>query len=199
MKLSKEFWDTENTIESIETVLESDPQKKTSDETTPLIESSDSKFGHEDPPEVEFVDDNYSPLRVDHYMTSRMEAKMLTKTMEIQSLVRRNDFIGLLIKLITIFSGGCAALSFQWAVPIVLGVSSSLGLAQDFLEYPTRIENGNDLIVELNELKLWWLGLSIYERELPQLKDKLVLAAEKVIVDELKLSFGTLRNKGERW
>lgn len=45
------------------------------------------------------------------------------------------------------------------------------------------------MVVSLNELKLWWMGLSMYQRQLPHNKDHLILTAERIIVTELETSF----------
>ena len=44
---------------------------------------------------------------------------------------------------------------------------------------------GNDMITTLNKLKLWWMRLSMYQRQLPLNKDKLVIETERAIVTEL--------------
>lgn len=94
--------------------------------------------------------------------------------------------------MITIGSGATAALSLQWAVPIVLSVTAAFGTGQEFRGYTRRIELGNKMIVSLNELKLWWMGLSMYQRQLPHNKDHLILTSEKIIVTELETSFNTV-------
>lgn len=60
------------------------------------------------------------------------------------------------------FSGVAAALSLQWFVPVVLGVAAAMSTVQEFRKYFHRIELGNDPIVQLNKLRLWWMGLSQY-------------------------------------
>jgi uncharacterized Tic20 family protein len=137
-----------------------------------------------------FVDDQYTPIKVDDYMDIRMRVEMAKKTEAIQTMASRNQTFSTCIKFITMFSGAAAALSLQWLVPIVLGVTAAMSTGQDFRKYPHRIELGNDLIVQLNKLKLWWMGLSQYEKQLPHHKDHLVLTAEKMIVNELESAVG---------
>jgi len=173
------------------------------DETTPILppcppilasdpseKSPPNDFDDEDPPEVEFVDDNYSPLKADDYITCRMQVQMQAKADRLEKMVARNNLLGLAIRMITIFSGGCAAMHLQWFVPIILAVTAALGTAQDYRKYPHRIEKGNDMVVRLNEMKLWWMGLSMYEKQLPQNKDNLILTSERIIVSELQSSYG---------
>ena len=165
------------------------------DEKTPLIQAE--MQDEEDPPEPVFVDDDYSPLKVENYIDCRMQTEMEKKSNLLEGMVRSNIQFGLIIKMITIFSGGLAAFSLQWSIPVVLGVTSALTGLQDYQVYPARIQGGNDMVVHLNEIKLWWLGLSMYEKQLPQNKDKIVLQSEKIILAEIKSSFLGMSSKDD--
>lgn len=136
-----------------------------------------------------FVDDKYCPVKTDDYIELRMQDAMHKKARQMQTIAGRNKNINFVTKFITIGSGATAALSLQWAVPIVLGITASLGTGQEFRSYPHRIELGNAMVMQLNELKLWWMSLSMYQKQLPHNKDKLILSAEKIIVAEMKASF----------
>uniref|UniRef100_A0A7S2WJ94 SMODS and SLOG-associating 2TM effector domain-containing protein n=1 Tax=Eucampia antarctica TaxID=49252 RepID=A0A7S2WJ94_9STRA len=143
----------------------------------------------EDPPEQIFVDDNFSPMKADDYIESRMQKQMNQKAEIINKMVSRNSTLSFTIKLVTLFSGASAALSLQWCVPIILGITASLGTGQEFRKYPKRIELGNAMVVQLNELKLWWMGLSMYQKQLPQNKDNLIMTAERLLMKELESSY----------
>jgi len=144
-----------------------------------------------------FVDDKYCPIKTDNYIELRMQVAMHKKAKRIQKMAARNKIINNMTKMITIGSGATAALSLQWAVPIVLGVTASFGTGQEFRSYPRRIELGNDMVMQLNELKLWWMSLSMYQKQLPHNKDKLVLSAEQIIVAEMHASFGSSKSASE--
>ena len=150
--------------------------------TTMTVEDDDDP----DPPTMaELGDDHYSPLTADDYIELRMKTIMQNKNDELKKVVRRNDRISSTIKIVTVFSGATAALSLQWLVPIVLGLTALLSAGQEFRKYRQRIEMGNDMITTLNKLKLWWMRLSMYQRQLPLNKDKLVIETERAIVTEL--------------
>ncbi len=138
---------------------------------------------------VQFIDDKYCPIKTDDYIELRMQTAMHTKARKIEKMATRNKTINFVIKIITIGSGATAAVSLQWAVPIILGLTASLGTGQEFRSYPRRIEMGNTMVTQLNDLKLWWMSLSMYQKQLPHNKDKLVLSAEKIIVMEMESSF----------
>ena len=53
------------------------------------------------------------------------------------------------------------------------------------------------MVVRLNELKLWWMGLSMYQKQLPQNKDRLIMTAERLIVTELESSYDAPAAKEE--
>jgi len=137
-----------------------------------------------------FVDDRYCPIKADNYIELRMQHAMLKKADQIKKMAARNKRLNSAIKMITIGSGATAALSLQWAVPIVLGITASLMSGQQFRAYPSRIDAGNAMVMKLNELKLWWMSLSMYQKQLPHNKDKLILSAEEIIATEMGSSFG---------
>jgi len=144
-----------------------------------------------------FVDDRYCPIKTDNYIELRMQHAMLKKADQIKKMAARNKRLNSLIKMITIGSGATAALSLQWAVPIVLAITASLVSGQQFRVYPSRINMGNMMVMQLNELKLWWMSLSMYQKQLPHNKDKLILSAEEIIVKEMKSSFGAQESADE--
>ena len=144
-----------------------------------------------------FVDDKYCPIKADNFIELRMQEAMHKKAGKIQKMVARNKSANFVTKMITIGSGATAALSMQWAVPIVLGVTAALGTGQEYRSYPRRIDLGNAMVMQLNDLKLWWMSLSMYQKQLPHNKDKLVLSAEKIIVAEMEESFGSPKSADE--
>ena len=175
------------------------------DERTPILSHSDgismgtgisvgpfdSDCDEEDPLTTETLTDNgYSPMTAEEYVDLRMRVQMQKKSERLPLMSRRNEQFKHLIQIITIVSGGAAALSLQWIVPVVMGVIAALGSGQDFRKYSKRIESGNAMILRLNALKIWWMGLSVYQKRLPTIKDRLVLGAEKIIISETKSSFG---------
>lgn len=170
----------------MESNLAEDVSSVSSSQSSSIVEMPPDE---EDPVEEPFVDDRYSPLTAEQYIDCRMKGNMRSKADDLQLMVGRNSKISKTIKLVTIFSGATAALSLQWAVPIVLGVTAALGTGQEFRKYTRRIELGNVMVVQLNELKLWWIGLSMYQRQLPHNKDRLIQNAEHIIITEIASSF----------
>ena len=112
-------------------------------------------------------------------------------------MVSRTSKISNLIKAVTIFSGATAALSLQWSVPIIFAVTAALGSGQEFHKYKHRIEVGNTMIVQLNELKLWWTSLSVYQKQLPYNKDRLVQQSERIITAELSSAYDGAQTQSE--
>lgn len=158
-----------------------------------IIEADDASIDSS----AQFIDDKYSPVKTDDYIVSRMQVKMHKKAGLTQMMARRNKTINSLAKIVTISSGATAALSLQWAVPIVLGITAYIGTGQEFRAYPRRIQLGNAMVMQLNELKLWWMSLSMYQKQLPHNKDKLVLSAEKIILTEMESSFAVRESSGD--
>lgn len=120
-------------------------------EKTPMIKGTENIYDEEMPHVVDdddsidsafevYVDDKFSPIKSQNYIESRMQKVMHAKALKIQKMAWRQKTISLIIKMITISSGATAALSLQWAVPIVLGVTASFGTAQEFRGYTKRIE-----------------------------------------------------------
>lgn len=144
----------------------------------------------EDPEEILDVDDHYSPLKVDEYVELRMNGTMGEDVTALDEMVNRNASVSNAIKFITILSGGAAALSLQWMVPIILAVTAALGSGQEFRQYPKRIDIANQGIVRLNYLKLWWMGLSMYERQISKNKDRLIHESERIILHRYISEYG---------
>lgn len=160
--------------------------------STPLLgDEKAASDDHEDdddddePSQAESGDNHYSPMTADDYIELRMKKVMQAKNSELKVAVSRNEKISFAIKLVTILSGATAALSLQWVVPIVLGFTAFLGAGQEFRKYRQRIELGNEMVAELNHLKLWWMGLSMYQKQLPMNKDKLIRETEHAIIHEI--------------
>jgi hypothetical protein len=166
-----------------------------SDETTALLAEIPTQEkvieeDEEDPDELIGVDDHYSPLKIDDYVELRMNGTMGEAVTALDVMVIRNAHVSNAIKFITILSGGAAALSMQWMVPIILAVTAGLGSGQEFRQYPKRIDLANQGIVRLNDLKLWWMGLSMYERQLPKNKDRLIHESERIILHRCISEYG---------
>eukprot|EP00593_Proboscia_inermis_P015741 CAMPEP_0171305586 /NCGR_PEP_ID=MMETSP0816-20121228/15467_1 /TAXON_ID=420281 /ORGANISM="Proboscia inermis, Strain CCAP1064/1" /LENGTH=618 /DNA_ID=CAMNT_0011786547 /DNA_START=39 /DNA_END=1895 /DNA_ORIENTATION=+ len=171
-------------------------------ESTQLLPKSDppnqDENDEEDPPEEPFVDDLFSPLKTDDYLEDRMERFMTEKSNHVKAMVRKNQILSFIIKIITILSGAAAALHLQWCVPVVLAVTAAFGTGQEFRKYPSRIDMGNSLVLQLNELKLWWMGMSMYEKQLPKNKNKLILTAEQAMLSEIESTFGSPRDASNK-
>jgi hypothetical protein len=75
----------------------------------------------------------------------------------------------------------------EHTAPTVLAVTASLGTGQEFRSYPRRIDLGNVMVMRLNELKLWWMSLSMYQKQLPHNKDKLVMSVRYRLVHPILL------------
>lgn len=179
-------------------------QKNSKSDNTHLTASSEIDCRDEEVPtdlkcENEEYDVNYNPpastfdkyraMTADDYIEHRMQTAMHAKAMVIQDLVSHNTNYNIAIKAVTIGSAALAALSLQWAVPIILGVTAALGSGQDYNKYPQRIESGNTMVMKLNTLKLWWMGLSMYQKQLPQNKDHLIITGEKIILTDVESFF----------
>jgi len=163
-------------------------KKEPTTKTTPLLADNDE----EDPVTVETIDNEYASIRIDDYIRLRMQTMVDSKTKDVNKISFRYKTLDIMVKVFTILSGACAALNLQWFVPIVLGIVATLGSISGFQQYTSRIKEGNNLILELNKLKLWWMGLTFYEKQLPNNKDTLVLCSEKLIVAEMLGSFNGL-------
>lgn len=173
-------------VDEVTSQLVKDDASNSSSQSSSIVSEP---YYDEDSPKLLSAADRFAPLTAEQYIDCRMKELMRSKANDLQLMVGRNTKISRTIKLVTIFSGATAALSLQWAVPIVLGVTAALGSGQEFRKYTRRIELGNVMVVQLNELKLWWMGLSMYQRQLPHNKDRLIQNAEHIIITEIASTF----------
>lgn len=171
-------------------MLAATPNKPTYDvEAQKGDDAADSDSDSDDDDDEDIGDDRYSPLTADDYVRHRLSVAMHERAERVNDMVVRNRRFHAAVKSVTIGSGAFAALSLQWAVPIVLAVTAALGSSQDFGRYPSRIAAANNLVMRLNALRLWWMGLSMYQSQLPHNKEHLITTGECILNTEIEQYF----------
>ena len=81
-------------------------------------------------------------------------------------------------------AGGLSAFGLQHWVPVVLGFGAMLTSFNEHGQYEQRLATANSLVVQLNQLTLWWRGLSAFQQGMPDAKESLVRSAELAILAE---------------
>lgn len=128
-------------------------------------------------------------LTIKEYIDCRIHAERDRKTVELQTLEKRNKTMELIIKVVLASTSLLALLSKQWFIPIVLGVSASFVASQDFRKYEKRLEQGEAEIAKLDELLAWWDHLEIDEKISKANEDRLVQTAESIIIADVTYTY----------
>lgn len=125
----------------------------------------------------------YQPTTTEEYITTRLEQQLMQRNNDITIMDNNNNFVSKLMTYLTLSTSIVAALSYQWVIPIVLGLVTAFGMNQEFQRYDAKYHNTRNIVNNLEEMKNWWYNqLSEEERELSIHKEKLITETEKIIV-----------------
>ena len=123
------------------------------------------------------------------YIAHRIGAERERKQTELQVLEKRHNMMETINKVVVSSTSLFALLSKQWAIPIVLGVSSAFVASQDFRKYQKRLDQGQAMIQELDDLLAWWNVLTVEEKILNSNQDQLVHNAEGIIAADIAFTY----------
>ena len=126
---------------------------------------------------------------IEHYIDARVHTARQQKIAELEVLEERHNTMDLTIKVILASTALFALASKQWLIPIVLGVSASFVTTQGFRKYQKRVDQGQSMIRQLDELLSWWVGLDVEGKILPVNEDRLVQMAESIIGADVAFTY----------
>ena len=135
------------------------------------------------------ADDWSSPLTIKDYIIHRIQATKDEKTQELQTLKHRNEIMDTIIKVVLGSTSLFALASKQWFIPIVLGMSAAFASSQDFRKYSKRVDQGEAMIGQVDELRSWWNRLAVDEKILSSNQDRLVQQAENIILADTSFTY----------
>lgn len=133
--------------------------------------------------------DNRVIWTIEEYIDGRIDVVRGQKEAELGVLEQRHHAIELIIKVILVSTTLMALLSKQWAIPIVLACFAAFVSSQDFRKYRTRVDHGESMIGELDELLSWWEGLTIEDKIMASNEDRLVQTAERIIAADVAFTY----------
>lgn len=132
---------------------------------------------------------NETLLTTKEYIECRINVGRERKATELRTLEQRNHTIQTIIKVVLASTSLLALLSKQWFIPIVLGVSAAFVASQDFQKYNTRVEHGETMIAQLDELLAWWNCLDVEGKISKLNEDRLVQTAESIIMADAAYTY----------
>lgn len=126
-------------------------------------------------------------LTADEYLVQRVLE-------ELKRLERENPWLLASLRfyqigIIVISSAGTilAAYEQQLWIPLVLAMAHALELAMNFRSLPLRLQRANICYSRLQQVVLWWSGLSLFDQRLQQAKFKLVLNVENILLSTIEV------------
>jgi len=128
-------------------------------------------------------------LTIKEYIDCRIQTERSRKAKEIEALEHRNAMMEKIIKAVLASTSVLAILSKQWLIPVVLGISAAFVASQDFRKYKKRIEVGDTMIAQLDELISWWDCLEVNDKISNASADNLVQSAERIIMAVIANSY----------
>eukprot|EP00927_Polykrikos_kofoidii_P050174 TRINITY_DN44099_c0_g1_i1.p1 TRINITY_DN44099_c0_g1~~TRINITY_DN44099_c0_g1_i1.p1 ORF type:complete len:852 (+),score=139.59 TRINITY_DN44099_c0_g1_i1:98-2557(+) len=147
----------------------------------------------------EGVDDGISILSAEQYIAVRVQPMLSDFKRRAPWLNRALCCAQSLTVLLTTMNAALATLQGQAWIPVVVSVISSLQSLMDFHLIQARLQAVNKAAKTLQNLLIWWEGLSLVEKRYPENKENLVQTCESVVSAEQvwpgqgsvgKLSFG---------
>ena len=150
----------------------------------------DDDESEKDPNEVD-VDDGLSMLTADDYLSYRMLpmiAELSTKT------PRLSAWSSTFTILVLILSVSAAALStFERSdfIPAALALSGGITAWASYQQTDLRLILTNNSLCQLNQLLVWWDGLTMIEKRIPINKETLVKTSEMAILSQATVVGGS--------
>lgn len=125
---------------------------------------------------------------IEDYIEGRIHVAKEQKATQLEVLEQRHNTMELIIKVVLGSTTLLALLSKQWVIPIILGVSASFVSSQDFRKYQKRVEQGQSMISQLEDLLSWWDGLDVEAKILASNEDRIVQMAESIIAADVSFT-----------
>jgi len=76
-------------------------------------------------------------------------------------------------------------------IPAVLALSTTINAWTNYQQVELRLLQTNAAQGQLNQLLVWWDGLSMIEKRVPSNKDKLITESENVILSQATIYSGS--------
>jgi len=131
-----------------------------------------------------YFDDGLKKLSAIEYIDIRVEAKLREYERKAPRLGYFVMGIKVVMLLCTSASTILGALEIANWIPVAMGTASAFGALAAYLSLEDRMRRVNSALVSIRKLMVWWHGLSVIEKRIPDNKTNLVATMETIVLTE---------------
>jgi hypothetical protein len=147
--------------------------------------------------ELGIPDDHYSPVKPDEYIRIRLYPMTLFYRERLPRYARMRQLYQLLLICIASAGAVLAFVGYSSYVPILSAIGSGITAWQEFAATAQKLARYNASIVDIENLCLWWDGLSLVEKASPMNVFNLTQMGETIINSERSSWMSTPAKEGE--
>lgn len=168
--------------------IENGNKKKRSSNNTKDDDMQDASLMSLDDSNDEGV--NQSTVRAisgDIYIQKRVEPEMKRLTRNTPMLARYWTSLQVIIIFCSSIGAILAMYNLELWIPVVLAFSHMLELTINFRQWPLKYQRNSNTYVRLEQILLWWRGLTLIQQRVPHYKMQLVERVENLIMSEVEM------------
>lgn len=175
-----------------------------------LLEDQGFQFGRDEGPasqgqfggiiinDEDLLDDGISVITAEDYVSFRLLPAISAYQLEAPALESKLQRLQLLIFVCTVASSALGAFGSTNWIPFVVVTLAAFQNLMEYTSLQVRLAACNAALCELNNARLWWQSLSIYERRGQANKETLVQTTEETILNEVASYLKAVRTTGSR-
>ena len=137
------------------------------------------------------VDDGLTLLTADDYLTYRMLpmiAELTTKTPRLSSW---SSTFTILVLILSVSAAALSTFERSDFIPAALALSGGITAWASYQQTDLRLILTNNSLSQLNQLLVWWDGLTMIEKRIPINKETLVMTSEMAILSQATVVGGS--------
>ena len=133
----------------------------------------------------EYKDDGLKRLSANEYLDIRVAVKMREFEKRAPRLALANMTIKTIMLLCTSGSTFLGAFKSHNWIPVSMGIVSVFGSITAYMNLEDQLRRTNAALVSIRKLMVWWHGLSVIEKRIPQNASNLILTMEQIVITEV--------------
>lgn len=135
---------------------------------------------------AEKLSENHS-ISSEDYIRGRLEVELERLTKRLPKFSFQNRSLQILLVMLSASTAIMAAYELQRWIPVVLALVAMVEGFVEFRQLPLRLSMANMTYTRLKRTKVWWNGLSVLQKKLPNNKNRLVEHVEDTIFTQISV------------